>query len=90
MLETSNLMQYSANKISLLLRGVEAIIDEERAAVLARQDMLNGDDISDDFIARQNIALDKHERNLDDLRVMRVALLTHLDKITKQEKTLQR
>lgn len=87
-METSNLMQYSANKFILLIRAVENIIEEEQAAVMSRRDMLNGEDLSEDFIQRQHDALKQHKTNLDELHELHVAFLTHYDIISKREKTL--
>lgn len=88
-METSNLRQYSANHLKLLLRGVREIIKEEQSSVIARRDMLNGDDLSDEFIDRQIRALNKHNDNLNDLEEMKIALMYHLDQATKSENILK-
>lgn len=88
-METSNLREYSANHLKLLLRGVNEIIKEEQSSIIARRDMLNGDDLSDEFIDRQVRALNQHGNNLGDLEEMKIALMYHLDQATKVENLLK-
>lgn len=88
-METSNLRGYSANHLKLLLRGVREVIKDEQSSIISRRDMLNGEDLSEDFIGRQLRALDQHGQNLNDLEEMKIALMYHLDQAMKSENILK-
>lgn len=88
-METSNLLDYSANQLWLFLRGVKLVIKEEEANILARKDMLNGEDLSERFetLQRQNIKI--HKDNLEDLIAMKIAVITNLRIVQRREKTFK-
>lgn len=88
-METSNLLEYSANQLRLLLRGVKLVMKDEEAYILARRDMLNGEDLSERFETLQRQEIKIHKDNLEDLFAMKIALLTNLRIVQRREKTFK-
>lgn len=88
-METSNLLDYSANKLHLMLRGIKLVAKNEQACVLARRDMLNGEDLSEPFEVRQLQAIKIHKENLQDLKELKIAILTNLRIVSQREKSFK-
>jgi hypothetical protein len=83
--ETSNLLTYSPEQISLLIDGVTMKIKDEQCILAVRQDMANGEDLSDLQVRLNREGIAKAIKNIDYLYGLRVALLNAWTTVRKRE-----
>lgn len=73
--ETSDLLAYTPEQISLLVDAVQMKIKDEQATLSVRQMMAGGEDMSELIVEINNEGIKKAYNNLEDLYGLRVALL---------------
>jgi hypothetical protein len=84
--ETSNLLEYSAAQLSLLIDAIQMKIKDEESTRAVRQIMANGEDLSDLLVEINNEGIQKSNQILDDLYGLRVAMLNAWTIVNKTDR----
>ena len=83
--ETSNLLLYSPNQLSLLIDAVNLKLKDEKCTLEVRRDFSNGEDLSETMVELNREGIAKALANLEDLYGLRVALLNAWGVVRKME-----
>lgn len=85
MYETSNLLTYTPEQLSLLIDGVQLKIKDEQCTLAVRQDFANGEDLSDTMVELNREGIKKATKSIEDLYGLRVALLNAWNTVKKMQ-----
>lgn len=85
MYETSNLLTYTPEQLSLLIDGVQMKIKDEQCTLAVRQDFANGEDLSDTMVELNRERIKKAIKSIEDLYGLRVALLNAWNTVKKMQ-----